>query len=177
MPDRRKTTVDIRELVLQMRQSDTDRAVQRTTGMHRQTVKRYRSWAAAHGLLTAAPLPALAELQQLVDATLAEPKPPQNTSSVEPHRALVQQLRQEGVEMTAVFVKRNGFSRTFREAVADCQLRPVSSAFPAAKRDVSGLEAFDALVVGIWTNTPTVLDSTGCRGFTRIAGEPRNGPT
>lgn len=60
MPDRRKTTVDIRELVLQMRQSDTDRAVQRATGMHRQTVKRYRSWAAAQGLLTAAPLPGLA---------------------------------------------------------------------------------------------------------------------
>lgn len=51
MPDRRKTTVDIRELVLQMRQSDTDRAVQRATGMHRQTVKRYRSWAATQGLL------------------------------------------------------------------------------------------------------------------------------
>ena len=84
MPDRRKKTVDIRELVLQMRQSDTDRAVQRATGTHRQTVKRYRNWAAA-------PLPALAELQKLVDATLGEPKPPQNTSSVEPHRATVQQ--------------------------------------------------------------------------------------
>ena len=43
MPDRRKTNVDIRELVLQMRQSDTDRAVQRITGMYRQTVKRYIS--------------------------------------------------------------------------------------------------------------------------------------
>jgi hypothetical protein len=113
MPDRRKKTVDIRELVLQMRQSDTDRAVQRATGMHRQTVKRYRSWAAAHGLLTAAPLPALAELQQLVDATLAEPKPPQNTSSVEPHRATVQQLRQEGVEMTAI-CQRNNHGRVTR---------------------------------------------------------------
>ena len=33
MPDRRKKTVDIREWVLQIRQSDTDRAVQRCAGM------------------------------------------------------------------------------------------------------------------------------------------------
>ena len=103
MPGRRKKTVDIRELVLQMRKSDKDRVVQRTTGIHRQTVKRYRAWAAEQGLLSDAPLPALAALQGLVDETLAEPKPPQNTSSVEPHRATVQQLRKEGVEMAAIF--------------------------------------------------------------------------
>jgi transposase len=103
MPDRRKKTVDIRELVLQMRQLSSDRAVQRATGMHRQTVKRYRIWATEQGLLTEAPLPPLAALQTLVEATLAEPKPPQNMSSVEPYRATVQQLRQEGVEMAAIF--------------------------------------------------------------------------
>ena len=94
--------MDIREWVLQMRQAASDRAVQRATGVHRHTVKRYRAWAVAQGLLRAAPLPSLAELQQLVDATLAEPKPPQNASSVEPHRATVQQLRQEGVERAAI---------------------------------------------------------------------------
>lgn len=103
MPGRRKKTVDIRELVLHMRKSDKDRVVQRATGMHRQTVKRYRAWAAEQGLLTDAPLPALAALQKLVEETLAEPKPPQNTSSVEAHRATVQQWRQEGVEMAAIF--------------------------------------------------------------------------
>lgn len=103
MPGRRKRTVDIRELILHMRKSDKDRVVQRATGIHRQTVKRYRAWAAEQGLLTDAPLPALAALQELVDATLAEPKPPQNTSSVEPHRATVQQLRKEGAEMAAIF--------------------------------------------------------------------------
>ena len=133
MPDRRKTTVDIRELVLQMRQSDTDRAVQRATGMHRQTVKRYRSWAAAQGLLTAAPLPALAELQQLVEATLAEPKPPQNTSSVEPHRATVQQLRQEGVEMTAILQRLR--ERGYRGSYSAVR-RFVHSLEPAAKPEV-----------------------------------------
>jgi len=125
--------VDIRELVLQMRQSDTDRAVQRATGMHRQTVKRYRSWAAAQGLLTAAPLPALAELQQLVAATLGEPKPPQNTSSVEPHRATVQQLRQEGVEMTAIFQRLR--ERGYRGSYSAVR-RFVHSLEPAAQPEV-----------------------------------------
>ena len=95
--------MDIRELVLQMRKSDKDRAVQRATGVHRQTVKRYRAWATEQGLLSDAPLPALAALQKLVDATLSEAKPPQNTSSVEAHRATVLQMRREGVEMAAIF--------------------------------------------------------------------------
>ena len=101
MPGRRKTTMDIRELLLHLRAKPSDRAVQRATGMHRQTVKHYRDWAQAHDLLTE-PLPPLAELAQLVQATLAEKAPPQNTSSVAPYRELVRQLRREGVEMTAI---------------------------------------------------------------------------
>ena len=56
MPGRRKNSMDIRELILQMRHYSSDRAVQRISGMHRQTVKRYRRWAAEQGLL-AGPLP------------------------------------------------------------------------------------------------------------------------
>ena len=133
MPGRRKKTVDIRELILQMRKSNKDRAVQRDTGMHRQTVKRYRAWAAEQGLLSDAPLPALAELQKLVDETLAEPKPPQNTSSVEPHRATVQQLRKEGIEMAAIFQRLlEGGYRGSYSAVR----RFVHSLEPAAKPEV-----------------------------------------
>jgi transposase len=133
MPGRRKTTMDIRELVLQMRKSDKDRVVQRATGLHRQTVKRYRAWAAEQGLLTDAPLPSLAALQTLVDATLAEAKPPQNTSSVEPHRATVQQLRKEGVEMAAIFQRllESGYRGSY-SAVR----RFVHSLEPAAKPEV-----------------------------------------
>ena len=101
MPGRRKTTMDIRELLLHLRAKPSDRAVQRDTGMHRQTVKHYRQWAQAQGLLEG-PLPPLTELAQLVQATLAEKAPPQNTSSVAPYRELVSQLRREGVEMTAI---------------------------------------------------------------------------
>ncbi len=74
MPGRRKTTMDIRELLLHLRAKPSDRAVQRATGIHRQTVKHYRNWAQAQGLL-AEPLPPLAELAQLVQATLAEKAP------------------------------------------------------------------------------------------------------
>ena len=35
--------MDIRELLLHLRRYPSDRAVQRATGIHRQTVKRYRA--------------------------------------------------------------------------------------------------------------------------------------
>ena len=101
MPNRRKKTVDIREVIQHLRRYQSDRAVQRATGVHRQTVKRYRSWAAEQGLLEG-PLPPLAELEQLVRRTLPELPPPQNVSSVEPYRDMVKQLRKEGVEIAAI---------------------------------------------------------------------------
>ena len=106
--------MDIRELLLQLRQTTSDRAVQRATGVHRQTVKRYRSWATAQGLLTG-PLPPLLELEQRLRQTLPEPPPPQNTSSVEPYRALVSQLHKEGVEMTDILqrLKERGYSGSY----------------------------------------------------------------
>ena len=39
MPNRRKKTVDIREVIQHLRRYQSDRAVQRATGVHRQTVK------------------------------------------------------------------------------------------------------------------------------------------
>ena len=95
--------MDIRELVLCMRKNSSDRAVQRLTGVHRQTVRRYRVWATEHGLLGEERLLSLAELQRLVDETLGEPRPPQNVSSVERYREIVSQLRKEGVEMAAIW--------------------------------------------------------------------------
>ena len=114
MSGRRKQTVDIRELLLHLRRTASDRAVQRATSVHRQTVKRYRTWAAKQGLL-AGPLPPLTELEQLVRQTLPEPPPPQNVSSVEPHRALVSQLHQEGVEMSAIWqrLKERGYQGSY----------------------------------------------------------------
>ena len=94
--------MDIRELVLQMRRSPSDRAVAERAKMHRQTVKRYRAWAKVQGLLSDEPLPSLGELEKLVQATLPEKPPPQNLSSVEPFRETVKELRRTKTEMTAI---------------------------------------------------------------------------
>lgn len=102
--------MDIRELLRHIRNSESDRAVRRATGVHRQTVKRYRKWAKAQGLLTG-PLPALETLQALAQETLTPPPPPQNVSSVEPYRKMVEKLRAEGVEIAAIWerLKAQGF--------------------------------------------------------------------
>jgi transposase len=101
MTDRRKNTMDIRELLLHIQAHASNRQVERDTGIDRRTVKRYRDWATAQGLL-AEPLPPLEDLQALLDLTLPEPVPPQNESSVEPYRELVTQLVKENVEIAAI---------------------------------------------------------------------------
>src|SRR5215212_9637927 len=75
MAGRRIALMDIRELVRHLRANDTDRAVQRDTGIDRRTIQRYRTWADAQGLLTG-PLPAVEELQRRVQQTLTAPAPP-----------------------------------------------------------------------------------------------------
>ena len=87
----------IRELLLQIRQQPSDRAVQRATGMHRKTVKRYRAWDTEQNLIED-PLPALGELEKWVQQTMPEPPPPQNLSSLDPYGPLVSQLRKQGAE-------------------------------------------------------------------------------
>jgi len=106
--------MDIRELLLELRTTPSDRAVARATGVHRETVKRYREWATAQGLLTG-PLPPLEELQTLLAQTLPTLQPPQNTSQVEPYRALVAQLRQENAEIAAIFgrLQDEGFTGSY----------------------------------------------------------------
>ena len=92
MPHRRKSMMDIRAMLVQMRQGASDREISRNLNVHRQTVKSYRQWAQAQGLLTEE-LPDTAELQQWIKETLSTLLPPQNISTVEPYRGLVQQLR------------------------------------------------------------------------------------
>jgi len=102
--------MDIRELLRHIRANPSDRGVHRESGVHRQTVKRYREWAAEQGLLKDS-LPPIEELQALLEATLPTPRPPQNVSSVEPYREMVQKLHKEGVEIAAIRerLKERGF--------------------------------------------------------------------
>jgi transposase len=106
--------MDIRELLRHIRSTDSDRAVQRATGIDRRTVQRYRAWAIEQGLLTG-PLPALDELQRLVAQTLTTPAPPQMISSVEPFRDVVVELRMQGIEMMAIWerLKERGYAGSY----------------------------------------------------------------
>lgn len=106
--------MDIRELLLHLRREPSNRAIQRATGMHRQTVKRYRAWAAEQGFLDG-PLPSLSALEACVQQTLAEKPPPQNQSSLETYRTMVSQLRKEKVEMTAILqrLKERGYQGSY----------------------------------------------------------------
>ena len=101
MAGRRIDTVDIRELLRHLRDTTNDSAVQRTTGLNRRTIVRYRRWAEKQGLLEGA-LPPIEQLQALIATTLTLPPPPQTTSSVEPYRDLVLQLHRDGVDGTAI---------------------------------------------------------------------------
>jgi transposase len=108
---RRLSAMDIRELVRQLRIIESDREVQRFSGLHRQTVKRYRQWAKTQGLLVGE-LPDHAAFQTLVQETLSKPNPPpQNTSSVEPYRAEVEAWHRAGVEGKAIWhrLKERGY--------------------------------------------------------------------
>jgi transposase len=101
MPGKRKDAMDIREILRRMRKGQSDRAVARSMGIDRKTVRRYRTWAVGQGLLEGA-LPSLEELSRLLEETLKSKPPPQNVSSVEPYRKLVKKLRRDGVEIAAI---------------------------------------------------------------------------
>jgi transposase len=101
MPGKRKKTMDIREILRHLRQGRSDRAIAAATGVDRKTVGRYRAWAAEQGLLSEA-LPPLGELHRLLEETMKGSPPPQNVSSVEPYREVIERLRQAGVEVTAI---------------------------------------------------------------------------
>ena len=119
MLGRRKTMTDIRAMLVQMRSGASTRRISRHLGIHRTTVKRYREWAEAQGLL-AGDLPALEDLQQLTAETLTCPPPPQSLSSVEPYRDIVVKLRRESVEVAAIHERlkergyRGGYTSVWR---------------------------------------------------------------
>jgi len=101
---RRLPIVDLRELLLALRDNPSDRAVSRETALDRRTVQRYRHWAHQQQLLTDPLLP-LETLQRRREQTLPDPLPPQNLSSVEPFRETVVRLRNENVNVRALFAR------------------------------------------------------------------------
>lgn len=106
--------MDLRTLLLHIRDNPSDRAIARDLGLDRRTVGRYRQWASEQQLLTD-PLPALEDLQQRQADTLPDPRPPQTVSAVEPYRDLVVPWREQGVEMAAIHqrLREQGFAGSY----------------------------------------------------------------
>lgn len=106
--------MDLRMLLLHLRDTPSDRAVARDTGFHRHTVQRYRLWAVAHGLLTD-PLPSLEQIQATLAVTLPPNPPPQNISSVAPYRDQVLTLRAQAVEVAAIYqrLREQGYTGSY----------------------------------------------------------------
>lgn len=106
--------MDVREIVNQIRSGASDREISREMGIARQTVKRYREWAEGNGLLNGA-MPGVEKLQELLEQTLPEQKAPQNTSTVEGYRSVVEELVKAEVEAAAIYqrLKEQGFSGSY----------------------------------------------------------------
>lgn len=102
MSGTRKDLMDIRDLIRRLQATTNDSSIHRETGINRRTIRRYRAWAHAHGLLTG-PLPPVEELAQLVQQTLTPPPPPQTHSSLESYRTIILDLHAQGVEGAAIW--------------------------------------------------------------------------
>jgi transposase len=114
MTERKLKLMDIRELLLHLRAQSSDRQIQKDMGLNRRTIKRYREWAQAQGLLDGA-LPAPEDLASCLQASLPEKSPPQNNSSAESYRKQIQQLLDQKVEIAAIYQRlcERGFTGSY----------------------------------------------------------------
>jgi transposase len=101
MKTRNLKLMDIREILNHIRAQSSDRQVARDTGHNRRTIRRYREWAEAEGLL-AGELPCLEELQARMKTSLPERVPPQNQSSLETYREVIEKWEKANVEVAAM---------------------------------------------------------------------------
>jgi transposase len=92
---------DLRELLRHLQQHKSERDIQAALGLGRRTIRKYRRWAQAEGLLGGA-LPSLAELNARLAAHRAA-RPAQESSTVEPFRVQVKDLLGKGLEIQALF--------------------------------------------------------------------------
>jgi transposase len=115
MPQRKKDTLQIRQLLLHLRAHHSEREIRQDTGIARDTIRRYKKWAKEHHLLDAQTLPDTQQLQTLLDSTLPPLLPPQNCSSVEPYADLVATLLAQNIEMAALHtrLKERGYKGSY----------------------------------------------------------------
>ena len=95
--------MDVYEVLRLLQLQKSDRAIAGALGINRKTVGKYRAWAAGQGLLAQRELPSREELHRRLAETWPGALPPQNVSSVAPFRDVITELREQGVEVAAIF--------------------------------------------------------------------------
>ena len=159
MPGNRKETMDIREMLRRLRKGQSNRAIAKAMKVNRKTVSRYRIWATEQGLVEG-PLPSLSDLQRLLDDTMAGSPPPQNVSSVEPYRELVVKLREQKVEIAAIYER--------------LKEREYSGSYSAVYRFVRNLEPKEPEVM-VRVETPPGEEGQVDFGFAGMMVDPETG--
>jgi transposase len=90
----------LRDLIYRLRAGESERRIAKDLKVSRPTVHKYRLWAESQGYLNPAqPLPELASLVAALGPVA--PAPPM-VSTLAPYQAFVEQLLDQGVEMTAI---------------------------------------------------------------------------
>jgi transposase len=114
MSERRLNLMDIREMIRHIREERSDRQIGKDLAVDRRTVKRYRQWAQEQGLLTG-DLPDHESLLKILDVTMPEKTPPQNSSKADPYRAKIEKLLSEKVKVTAIYdrLKEQGYNGSY----------------------------------------------------------------
>jgi transposase len=95
--------MDVYEVLRLLQLQKSDRAIAAALAINRKTVGKYRVWAADQGWLAQCALPSRAELHRRLAETWPGALPPQNVSSVAPFRDVITELREQGVEVAAIF--------------------------------------------------------------------------
>lgn len=104
MSHRRLDTMDVHNLLRRLQAGEKDRPIARALNVNRATVAKYRTWAETQHLLEG-PLPDLETLHVLLKASFGDGNPPQNHSSVEAYRDVIQGLLDQGLGPRTVFEK------------------------------------------------------------------------
>lgn len=95
--------MDVYEVLRLLQMHKSDRAIAGALGIDRKTVGKYHAWAESQRLLGYGPLPSREELHRRLAETWPGALPPQNISSVAPFREVITELREQGVEVAAIF--------------------------------------------------------------------------
>ena len=92
---------NLQDLIYRLRAGESERRTARDLKMSRPTVHKYKLWAQEQGYLD--PEQPLPELATLLAALGPVPQPPQMRSTLAPYQEVIEQLLDQGVEMTAIW--------------------------------------------------------------------------